>query len=45
MGGTRREAQRRGRMLREAQVRRPRGLMTLFPVRQSMMFPALHRRT
>ncbi len=45
MGGTRREAPRRGRMLHDAHVRRPRGRMTLYPVRQSILFPVLHRRT
>ena len=45
MGGTRREAPRRGRMLHDAHVCRPRGRMTLCPVRQSIMFPVLHRLT
>lgn len=45
MGGTRREAARQGRMLHEAHVRRPRGRMTFRAVRQSIMFPALHRQT
>jgi len=45
MGSTRREAPRRGRMLHDAHVRRPQGRMTLCPVRQSIMFPVLHRLT
>jgi hypothetical protein len=45
MGSTRREAPRRGRMLHEAHVRRPRGRMTLCPLRESIMFPDLHQRT